>query len=311
MQLAIIRASLLGLATADALGVPVEFSSRESLRLNPVTNMRGYGTFNQAPGTWSDDSALAFCLADALCQGYQLRDIADQFVRWFYEAHWTAHQEVFDIGIATRQAISRLRDGVPPEQAGGAGEYDNGNGSLMRILPLLFHTHTMPLRDRYRHCAEVSAITHGHPRSVIACFLYLELARFLLDGQDPHTAYQSLCQEAPGWFQALALPESEQVHFQRILQSDLGSLDREAIRSSGYVIHTLEAALWCLLKRNSYAETVLMAVNLGEDTDTTAAVVGGLAGIHYGVEGIPADWLRQLARKEDIEALAQRLAQRQ
>ena len=150
---------LLGLAVGDALGVPAEFKSRETLKKNPVTEMTGYGTHNQPPGTWSDDSSLAFCLAESLCEGYNLKDIADRFIKWHDEAYWTPYGEVFDVGIATRKAIQRLKEGIDPGQAGGNTEYDNGNGSLMRIMPLLVLTDYSTTTEAYRLTEEVSSIT--------------------------------------------------------------------------------------------------------------------------------------------------------
>ena len=133
---------LFGLCIGDALGVPVEFTSRDDLKEHPVADMIGYGMYNQPPGTWSDDSSLAFCLAESLCNGYDLNDIASKFVAWYYDNHWTPHGEVFDVGNATSEAIERLKIGVAPQKAGSCSEYSNGNGSLMRILPLVFVTPT-------------------------------------------------------------------------------------------------------------------------------------------------------------------------
>ncbi|MGB4437301.1 MAG: ADP-ribosylglycohydrolase family protein, partial [Acetomicrobium sp.] len=134
---------LLGLCIGDALGVPVEFQSREKLKRNPVKDMMGYGTHNQPPGTWSDDSSLAFCLAESLCNGFDLQDIADKFVKWMYEGYWTPWGKAFDVGHTTQIAISRLKKGVDPLESGPTDERSNGNGSLMRILPLIFYVEKM------------------------------------------------------------------------------------------------------------------------------------------------------------------------
>ena len=302
-----IKAALFGLAVGDALGVPVEFKSREAIAQNPVTEMMGYGTYNLPPGTWSDDSSLAFCLAEALTQPFDLHTIAQNFVKWYKESFWTPRGEVFDIGIATSQALERIVQGEKPEWAGGAGENDNGNGSLMRILPLLFYVQEKAIHERFDITRQVSSITHRHIRSVIACFYYLEFARKILVGKDKFQAYKDLQSEVAEYLHHRAISAAEITSFDRLLKNDIQALPAHEIQSSGYVVHTLEASIWSLLTTNNYQEAVLKAVNLGSDTDTTGAVTGGLAGLLYGLEAIPANWTTPLARKEDIEDLAQRL----
>jgi ADP-ribosyl-[dinitrogen reductase] hydrolase len=312
------RAALLGLAVGDALGVPVEFIGRAARRRDPVTGLRGYGTHHQPAGTWSDDSSLTFCLAETLATvGFDPADAARRFVNWQDENYWTAHGRVFDIGIATAEALQRIRRGVAPLQAGGRDEYSNGNGSLMRILPLVFTIKDWPISERFRAVREISSITHAHIRSVIACFVYVEMARQLLNGLAVAKAFAEMQRLVNSFFQAEGIgSELELRQFHRILENPYGDYfikplidySEAEIKSSGYVVHTLEAALWCLLQYDTYAATVLAAVNLGDDTDTTGAVVGGLAGLAYGEAGIPAEWLAGLARRADIEDLAQRLA---
>ncbi|MBD0259675.1 MAG: ADP-ribosylglycohydrolase family protein, partial [Cytophagales bacterium] len=289
-----IEAALLGLAVGDALGVPVEFKSRDSLRHRPVTGLTGYGTHNQPPGTWSDDSSLAFCLADSLCRKYDLDDAAKHFIKWYQYGHWTPHGKVFDIGNTTRAAIERLMQGKSPILAGGFGEADNGNGSLMRILPLLFHVHHLPVEERFRLTSEISSLTHGHLRSVLACFIYLEFAQQLLAGNDMQHAYENMIKEVNAFLEAKPFNPNEIQKFIRILNGSLAEKTEAEIRSGGYVLHTLEASLWCLLTEDTYAAAVLKAVNLGEDTDTTGAVTGGLAGLRYGTAVIPGEWLEGL-----------------
>lgn len=304
------RDALFGVAVGDALGVPVEFCSRDSLANQPVTDMIGYGTHMQPPGTWSDDSSLTFCLAEALTVGYDLHMIGNNFQSWLYQSVWTPHGDVFDVGITTRAAISQLARGTQPQYAGGMDEHSNGNGSLMRILPLLFHIKELPLKERYQKTKDVSSITHGHIRSVLSCFYYLEFARHLLDGKSARAAYTQLQTEFADLLKAKEINPRETEHFDRLLQGDIAQVSEHSIFGSGYVIHTLHASIWCLLTTDSYAAAVLKAVNLGEDTDTTGAVTGGLAGLLYGYEAIPQHWVKQLARKNDIEYLAQRLDRR-
>ncbi len=301
---------LLGVAVGDALGVPVEFKSRYELDSNPVIDMRSYGTYAQPAGTWSDDSSLTFCLVDALKGGFDLDRIAKNFVRWRYEAYWTAHDELFDIGNTTSEAIGALKAGVSPERAGPTDENANGNGSLMRILPLAFYLHAKetPIEERFEINKQVSAITHGHIRAAIACFIYTEYALLLLQGMEKLQAYKKMRTEVRAFLQSQYISESEMVHFQRVLDQDIQDLKRDDIESSGYVMHSLEAAFWTLLRNNDYKRTVLEAVNLGHDTDTTAAIVGGLAGLVYSYQSIPAMWKKQLARYDDIILLAKQLA---
>ncbi len=298
---------LFGVAVGDALGVPVEFRSREELRKDPVTGMRGYGTHGQPPGTWSDDSSLTFCLAEALTEGFDLTIIARNFVRWHRRGYWSAHGKIFDIGGITWRALSRLHSGVAPEMAGDDGDWSNGNGSLMRILPLLFHIADRPAEERYRLTKQVSALTHRHVRSVISCFICLEFAGYIIRGMDKSEAYSSLRSETPGMLESFGISPGEISQFDRILRKNIASLPPEQIVSDGYVVHTLEASLWCIMKTSSYRKAVLKAVNLGRDTDTTAAVAGGLAGLLYGYETIPEEWINVLARKKDIENLSHRL----
>ncbi|MHC5935193.1 ADP-ribosylglycohydrolase family protein [Nostoc sp.] len=298
---------LMGLCVGDALGVPVEFTSRAERVKSPVTTMLGYGTWKQPPGTWSDDSSLSFCLAECLCRGYSLDAIANSFWRWYKEAYWTPRGDVFDIGQTTHTAIMRLKQGVVPHQAGGKVENSNGNGSLMRILPMAYCHRNLTLGELLARVHDVSAITHAHARSQMACGIYISIAVALLEGADLQTAYLQGLQDIQTIYSVREFL-LEKPHFGRVFSGEIAKLPVEEINSGGYVIDTLESSLWCLLNSSSYSEAVLKAVNLGGDTDTTAAVTGGLAGIYYGVENIPQKWMNQIARKQDIIYLAERFA---
>ena len=320
MLAATTRAALLGLAVGDALGVPVEFISRAVRRRDPVTGLRGYGSHHQPPGTWSDDASLTFCLAETLARpgglagAPDLADFGRRAINWLDNGYWTAHNQRFDVGGATRAAIQSLKRGVPPSQAGPRSEFDNGNGALMRILPLVFHptwqAENLDLNAAWALTEAVASVTHGHPRSTLGCWLYLLVARGLAAGLAPAAAYEHMRTLANDWLhkQAKGPVFYEWPKYNAVLDGSLPTQPEDKISSSGYVVHTLEAALWCLLRHDTYAATVLAAVNLGDDTDTTGAVAGGLAGLAYGEAGIPAEWLASLARRADIEDLAQRLA---
>ena len=305
-----IQSALFGVAIGDALGVPVEFRSREIIRQNPVTDMIGYGTYNLPPGTFSDDSSLTFCLAEALTLEFDLNLIGQNFIKWRHNNFWTARGNVFDIGIATSRAIDRLVKGEKAELAGGFEISSNGNGSLMRILPLVFYIIDKPVSDRYRITGDVSSITHGHIRSIIACFYYLEFARQIILGIDKFEIYKNLQRDISHHLRLSLIDENEIALFDRLLVGNIYDLKEDKILSSGYVLHTLEASIWCLLTTDNFKQATLKAVNLGEDTDTTGAVAGGLAGLLYGFDDIPQTWVEQLARKEDIEHLIDRLTTR-
>jgi len=300
-----LAAGILGHAIGDALGVPHEFKDRSWFKENPVTGMDGYGTHNQPPGTWSDDTSLSLCLAESLLKGFDLKDIANNFVKWYDEAHLTAHGAVFDIGNATHAAISRIKQGVEPAQAGGKSEYDNGNGSLMRILPLLAYIYDKDPVNSFSLVSAVSGITHGHLRSKIACSLYLVECKHLLQGHSKNDAYASM----RSYFRAMNAThydfyKAELVHFLPLFEKEMTDIKEDEIDSSGYVVNTLMASIWCFVTTESYKDAVLKAVNLGDDTDTIAAVTGGMAGIYYGMAGIPGEWLEKLVKREEIEQIA-------
>jgi len=305
-----IKSLLFGVCVGDALGVPVEFKSRQTISKSPVIDMIGYGTYNLPPGTFSDDSSLTFCLAEALTKEFDLNTIGQNFIKWRYNNFWTPRGNVFDIGIATSHAIERLAKGEQPDLAGGFDVSSNGNGSLMRISPLLFFLLDKPINERYELTKQVSSITHGHIRSVIACFYYLEFARQILFKKDKFEIYKNLQTEVTNHLTLLSINPTEVALFDRLLKEDIHELTDKSIYSSGYVLYTLEASIWCLLTTDNYKDAVLKAVNLGEDTDTTGAVTGGLAGLLYGFESIPTHWLTQIARHDDIVELAERLSEK-
>ncbi len=303
-----IKGGLWGAIVGDALGVPVEFTSRDERRRDPVTGMRGYGTHGQPAGTWSDDSSLLLCTVETLCDEYAPARLAGRFLAWQAHGYLTAHGAVFDIGMTTRTALANLRDGVDPEEAGAAGDRDNGNGSLMRILPVALRYAEAPVAEMLSMAHRVSALTHRHPRSKMACGLNCLMAAGLLHGMAPADAYRFMLAEGGEYYQRAPF-SAEITRFSNILSGHLAETEEAAISSGGYVVHTLEAGLWCLLTGSSFEETVLKAVNLGEDTDTTGCVAGGLAGLHYGYDAIPAAWIDAIARKDELNELMQTFIQ--
>ncbi|WP_317126980.1 ADP-ribosylglycohydrolase family protein [Apibacter raozihei] len=302
-----IHSTLFGVAIGDALGVPVEFKSREYLKVNPVVDMMGFMCWNQPPGTWSDDSSLTFCLADSLTYRYDLNSIAKRFVKWYKYGHWAAHGKVFDVGGSTRNSILRLIKGESPKFSGNFFEEDNGNGSLMRIIPLVFYLKDREVKEIFNTVKEVSGITHAHFRSVFSCFIYVQYAIEIAQGKDKIQAYYEMQDKVSAFLSDNEFDTQEVKLFNRILNNNIANLEEDRIGSSGYVLDSLEASIWCLLKEDTFQSTVLKAVNLGGDTDTTAAIAGGLAGLLYGFDAIPQHWINRLARAEDIKNLCDRL----
>ena len=243
-----VKDALLGVAIGDAIGVPVEFRTRKALMQDPVTGMRAYGSHQQPAGTWSDDSSLTFCLAEMLCERYDLVNLANRFINWKQNSYWTAHGHVFDMGIATSAAIEELAMGIRPVLAGGYHEGSNGNGSLMRILPLLFFIQHKKINERFLIIKDVSSLTHSHVRSVLSCFIYLEMALQIKKGANCVDAYRKACEIVNAFLDEGAICTAEErALFTRILSGTIFTLEEDEIKSSGYVIHTLEASIWCFL----------------------------------------------------------------
>jgi ADP-ribosylglycohydrolase len=298
-----IYAGVFGFTVGDALGVPVEFRDRNYLDANPVTEMKGFGTHNQPAGTWSDDSSLAFCLLENLANGYNLDNLSSLLQRWYLDGHHTPFGKVFDIGITTSKSIQRLISGVSPLQSGATNVSENGNGSLMRIFPLSFYIYSSNLNEttKFKYIQEISGITHAHPYSVLCCYVYIDFCLFLLSGKSLQESFHLTISQKDKY---ISYFKKDVVKILDFLFSDsFKSANRNKIKSDGYVVHSLEASFWCLLNTNSYSEAVLCAVNLGSDTDTTACITGGPAGLVYGFEGIPKNWIDSLQKKEMIMKL--------
>ena len=295
---------IVGFAIGDALGVPAEFKAREEFKRFPVTDMIGYGTYNLPEGTWSDDTSMTLATLDSLVkkQAIDVNDIATKFLKWFRNAEYTATNECFDVGNTTLQALIKFESQLNnASSCGGADEYSNGNGSLMRILPIAYYVFYKKITNNqeiYEIIRNVSSITHAHEISILGCYIYVKFVLELLNGVDKKQAYMNLKQDDYEFFSDYAISK-----YSRILKDNIYNLNEENISSSGYVVSTLEAVLWLFLNSKDYNSTVLKAVNLGSDTDTVAAIVGGLLGIQYGVDSIKESWKRHLKRYEYIKDL--------
>lgn len=294
---------LFGCAIGDALGVPVEFGNRAAVQSNPVTGLRGYGMHGQPPGTWSDDTSLMLCVADSLRHhAFDTTDMAQRFLDWYERSLWTAHGVIFDIGIATERALSAFGSGTSAEMAGGRGEFSNGNGSLMRQLPVALRFAGEPVEEMMDKLHRVSSITHGHLRSLMACGFHGLVVRELLRGLSAADALDTARQQFKAYYSS-PVGQKEWPEFRLLFSEKFTRLGEDEINSDGYVMDTLIASLWCLVTTQTFEQCVLKAVNLGGDTDTTGCVAGGLAGVYYGLSAIPADWRNGIARSDDLAEL--------
>jgi ADP-ribosyl-[dinitrogen reductase] hydrolase len=307
-----IKGMLIGGFVGDALGVPVEFMDRATLKSYPVIDMRGYGSHHQPKGSWSDDSSMTFALAESILEGYDPEKLGRKFVNWYRKGYYTPHGRIFDIGVGTSRAIARYESGnYRATEAGGLLNEDNGNGSLMRISPLI--TLLRPLDDiqRLNLVREVSSITHAHSLSIKVCYWFCEYLLMLEDGKDKFGAYMDTNTKVSNIFYSLkfggSTDEADLLAMKRIFDGEIHLLNEDDITSGGYVIHTMEASLWCFLNSDNYRDAVLKAVNLGDDSDTTGSVTGNMAGLYYGFEDLPIDWVTDLAKFDLVTELAEAL----
>ncbi len=301
------RGTLLGLAISDALGAAVEFQYPGTFE--PVTGYRAGGPHGLAPGEWTDDTSMALALADSIASvGWDLNDQAERYVRWWKEGQYSVNGRCFDIGNATLSALHRFRKTGDARTSGDPSPHASGNGSIMRLAPVpiryvgLFPDRMAELVER---AVESSLTTHASPQCLSACVYMTVLLCGLIDGRPRDEVLD------PEWEPMRGARRIAPFH-PEIAEVAVGSFCRNAppqIVGSGYVVKSLEAALWAFHDAKDFREAVLRAVNLGDDADTTGAVCGQFAGACWGESGIPVEWREGLARKDMIEsALAALLA---
>lgn len=312
------QSAILGGAVGDALGVPVEFRKRATYH---VEDMMGYGTYNQPPGTWSDDTSLTMCLIENFIAGQGQDELMQKFTA-YKDGYWTPYGEMFDIGRATNDAIWRYSRGTPAHQCGGGHETDNGNGALMRIAPLAFLIISQDL-DAQAEQSQVQLlqhdiklviekwceVTHRHARSHLGCILYIVFLVALIQENSPKEALDRAIAYCNDYLREDPSYNAELYHYESIFNQSFLTWELDQVKSDGYVVHSLEAALWCFFRHDNYEQTVLEAVNLGEDTDTIAAIAGTMAGLRYEIESIPEAWLSGLVQREKIVDACERFVQ--
>ncbi|KGD64065.1 ADP-ribosyl-[dinitrogen reductase] hydrolase [Alcanivorax nanhaiticus] len=289
--------ALAGLACGDAVGTTVEFSPRGSFA--PVTDMTGNGPFNLKAGQWTDDTSMALCLAESLVekQAFDARDQMSRYLNWWQWGYLSATGSCFDIGNTVRDALARFRDTGEP-YSGDTAAHTAGNGSLMRLAPVVLFAHPAP--DHLRELAALSSrTTHGAAEAVECCELFALLLDRCLRGTDKASLMQNLADQH--W---------QEAKVQALAGGDFLQAGYDDIIGSGYCIQSLEAALWCFFHTDNYRDAILAATNLGDDADTTAAITGQIAGAFYGASAIPEEWIDKLAMRDDIVTLATSLFER-
>ena len=295
------RGCLLGLAAGDALGTTLEFRSPGSFE--PINDMVGGGPFGLEPGQWTDDTSMALCLATSLveCGGFDARDQMQRYLRWWREGYLSSTGRCFDIGNTVRAALSRFEHGGEP-YAGSTDPGSAGNGSLMRLAPVPMYF-AAGVEDAVEMSEWSSRTTHGAPEAVDACRYFAALLVGALEGTEKETLLNP--NYWPVWWDQEPEPLAEAI--EGIARGSFKDRSPPEIRGGGYVVHALEAALWAFHHSRDFRGGALLAANLGDDADTTAAIYGQLAGAHYGVESIPAEWRGRLTMAAEITALADRL----
>lgn len=287
---------LLGLASGDAVGTTVEFRAKDSF--TPLTTMQGGGPFNLKVGQWTDDTSMALCLAQSLvtCKGFDAGDQMNRYLNWWRWGYFSSTGECFDIGGTVARALGKFAlDGNP--YAGSEAPDTAGNGSLMRLAPAVLYYY--PDRQQALEFAEASSrTTHAAPEAIASCRLFAQYLLNALSGKDKEETLSALEELPP------------QENLRQIALGSYRQKPRSAIHGTGYCVQSLEAALWCFYHGADFEEAILLAANLGDDADTTAAIVGQLAGAFYGVEGIPEAWRDRLWQYEDIDALARQLLEK-
>jgi ADP-ribosylglycohydrolase len=296
-----LRGALLGLAAGDAVGTALEFQPSGSFR--PIDDMIGGGPFGLEPGQWTDDTSMALCLAESLVTlgRFDPVDQLERYVRWYREGHLSSTGRCFDIGVATREALHRFERTREPN-SGSTDPRSAGNGSIMRLAPAAIFYASEP-RRAIDYAGESSRTTHGAAECIDACRYLGALLVGALNGAGKDELLSERYSPVPGcWSERALAPAIDEIA--------CGSFQRREppqIVGSGYVVRSLEAALWAFHRSASFRECILLAVNLGDDADTTGAVAGQIAGAYYGASAIPAEWTTRLAHLATIQALLQKL----
>jgi ADP-ribosyl-[dinitrogen reductase] hydrolase len=293
-----IQGCLLGLAVGDAVGTTLEFKPRDSYA--PLTDMIGGGPFSLNAGEWTDDTSMALCIADSLlaCGGFDAVDQMQRYVRWYNEGYRSSNGKCFDIGMTVSSAL-RQYESTGEAMSGDTDPMSAGNGCIMRLAPVPMYFHH-DLECAIHTSGESSRTTHGAEECVAACQLFGAILWKAINGRSKSEILTGA-----------HLPESMQIELpvkvQAIADGAYSHKMRDEVRGNGYVVDALEAALWCFAQTENYRDAVLLAANLGDDADTTAAICGQVAGAYYGRDGMPVAWLNRVTASAELHELSLRL----
>ena len=297
--------SIIGHAIGDAMGVPTEFYSREELLKKPVIEMIKATYINQPEGSWSDDTSMEIATIESYIdkKKFDYDDIMQKWILWVKKGEYACNCVAFGMGRTCLSAMTKYYTGTKALECGLTDFKSNGNGSLMRILPIALYCYSKKLNDNeiISLVNDVSSLTHAHDISKMGCYIYVKYVIYLLEGLSKEEAYLKIQKEDYSSYSDEAINV-----YDRILKNDIKEYSLKTIKSSGYIVDTLECALWILLNADSYKDCIIASTNLGDDTDTIGAVVGSMAGIIYGYDNIPTNWLDKLQKKEYLIELAKR-----
>lgn len=304
---------VMGVVIGDALGMPVQFMDRATIKKNPVTKMSGYGTYNMPPGTWSDDSSMSLATLDSILEKKSIDydDIMNKFINWTWDGEYTPAGKAFDQGRTCIEAICNYARNKDYKTCGKTGEWANGNGALMRIMPVCLYAYIqwknekITSNEAVEYVHKVSALTHNHMRSKMACGIYFFMIQSIMESEGILIErLQKGMDNAKNFYESDTTNQVEWKKFGRMMNlSNFATVTEDKIKSSSYVLDSLEAAVWSLITTTTFEEGLLRAVNLGDDADTVGAIAGGLAGLYYGYDNAPEEWRSVIIKGKEIEKM--------
>lgn len=295
-----IKDGVIGFAIGDAMGVPLEFYKRETLKDKNINEMIGNLSHNKPKGTWSDDTSLVLATMDSINESKRINynDMMIKFRKWLTESKYTPNNETFGVGKITLQALGNYKRGSKPTKSGLNTYMSNGNGSLMRILPICYYSYYNNLNndELYNLVKDVSSLTHRHEISMLGSYIYTLYVHEILSNNSKEEAYTFIQN-----YNYSNFSEESLLEYKRIIYDNINEVNIDDIKSTAYIVDTLESVFHTFLTTNSYDESIIKAIHLGNDTDTIAALTGALAGIYYGFDSINKVWINDLVNYSYIK----------